>query len=76
MIYVYIFSGIFGTIIGLVRDATGPKYDGKYLHNLIRKLLGTTRLHETLTNVVIPAFDIKKLQPTIFSSYRVLLYIC
>ncbi|XP_030499933.2 patatin-like protein 3 [Cannabis sativa] len=61
--------GIFGSIIGSVQDATGPKYDGKYLHSLVQKLLGTTRLHETLTNVVIPAFDIKKLQPTIFSSY-------
>ncbi|KAJ6709802.1 PATATIN [Salix koriyanagi] len=29
------------------------------------------RLHETLTNVVIPTFDIKYLQPTIFSSYQV-----
>ncbi|PON43971.1 Patatin-related protein [Parasponia andersonii] len=63
-------SGLFGTVLGTVQDATGPKYDGKYLHNLITKLLGTTRLHETLTNVVIPTFDIKKLQPTIFSSYQ------
>ncbi|XP_062075323.1 patatin-like protein 3 [Humulus lupulus] len=62
--------GIFGSIIGSVKDATGPKYDGKYLHNLVNKLLGTTRLHQTLTNIVIPAFDIKKLQPTLFSSYR------
>ncbi|EXB96714.1 hypothetical protein L484_011759 [Morus notabilis] len=29
----------------------GPKYDGKYLHNLINGLLGTTRLHETLTYI-------------------------
>ncbi|XP_062102064.1 patatin-like protein 3 [Humulus lupulus] len=63
-------KGIFGSILGSVQDATGPKYDGKYLHNLVQKLLGTTRLHETLTNIVIPAFDIKKLQPTIFSSYQ------
>ncbi|KAH0989915.1 hypothetical protein GBA52_001398 [Prunus armeniaca] len=27
-------------------------------------------MHQTLTNVVIPTFDIKNLQPTVFSSYR------
>ncbi|KAE8683342.1 Patatin-like protein 2 [Hibiscus syriacus] len=31
--------------------------------------LGKTRLDQTLTKVVITTFDIKKLQPTIFSSY-------
>ncbi|KFK30330.1 hypothetical protein AALP_AA7G247800 [Arabis alpina] len=48
----------------------GPKYDGKYLRNLISKLTGEARLRDTLTNVVIPTFDIKKFQPTIFSSYQ------
>lgn len=62
-------SGFFGSLIGSVQDALGPKYDGKYLHKLINGLLGTTRLHETLTNIVIPTFDIKKLQPTLFSSF-------
>lgn len=49
----------------------GPKYDGKYLHQLVKEKLGDTKLSQTLTNVVIPAFDIKLLQPTIFSSYEV-----
>lgn len=49
----------------------GPKYNGKYLHKLVREMLGNKRLHQTLTNVVIPTFDIKCLQPTIFSSYDV-----
>ena len=49
------------------------KYDGKYLHNLVKEKLGNTRLNQTLTNVVIPTFDIKKLQPTIFSSFQVYL---
>uniref|UniRef100_A0A2N9J3X8 Patatin n=1 Tax=Fagus sylvatica TaxID=28930 RepID=A0A2N9J3X8_FAGSY len=48
-----------------------PKYDGKYLHKLLKEKLGDTRLHQTLTNVVIPTFDIKLQQPTIFSSYKV-----
>ncbi|XP_010548401.1 PREDICTED: patatin-like protein 1 [Tarenaya hassleriana] len=54
------------------RLLSGPKYDGKYLHELLRKLLGDKRLHQTLTNIVIPTFDIKKLNPTIFSSYKIL----
>ncbi|CDP11077.1 unnamed protein product [Coffea canephora] len=51
------------------KPVTGPKYDGKYLHNLLKQKLGETKLHQTLTNVVIATFDIKLLQPTIFSSY-------
>ncbi|KAL6318327.1 hypothetical protein AAG906_039419 [Vitis piasezkii] len=54
-----------------VTSLSGPKYDGKYLHNLVKEKLGETRLHQTLTNVVIPTFDIKCLQPTIFSTYQV-----
>ncbi|MBA0565902.1 hypothetical protein Golob_010757 [Gossypium lobatum] len=49
----------------------GPKYDGKYLHDIVREKLGETKLHQTLTNVVIPTFDIKQLQPRIFSTYEV-----
>ncbi|XP_042402740.1 patatin-like protein 2 [Zingiber officinale] len=46
------------------------KYDGEYLHSIIKNLLGETRLSETLTNVIIPTFDINLLQPTIFSTYE------
>ncbi|GAB4852103.1 Proteolipid protein 2 [Ancistrocladus abbreviatus] len=49
----------------------GPKYDGRYLHRIVKEKLGNTRLHQTLTNIVIPTFDIKRMQPTIFSSYEV-----
>ncbi|KAL2346386.1 hypothetical protein Fmac_000386 [Flemingia macrophylla] len=49
----------------------GPKYDGKNLEGLVREKLGETRLHETLTNIVIPTIDIKELKPKIFSSYRI-----
>ncbi|KAG0499392.1 hypothetical protein HPP92_004083 [Vanilla planifolia] len=55
----------------LLSAFSGPKYDGKYLHSIIEKLLGKTKLQQTLTNVVIPAFDVKLLQPTIFSSFEV-----
>ena len=57
--------------MNIFRSIVGPNYDGKYLHNLIKEKLGRTRLHQTLTSVVIPTFDIKSLQPSIFSSYEV-----
>ncbi|XP_078156931.1 patatin-like protein 2 isoform X2 [Carex rostrata] len=63
--------GMVGKAMKLLRAMWGPRYDGKYLHNIIRKNLGKTRLHQTVTNIVIPTFDIKRLQPTIFSTYEV-----
>ncbi|KAL5558904.1 hypothetical protein UlMin_035115 [Ulmus minor] len=54
----------------LIKSLSGPKYDGKYLHKLLKEKLGDLRLHQTLTNVIIPTFDIKRLQPIIFSSYE------
>ncbi|XP_052200766.1 patatin-like protein 2 [Diospyros lotus] len=57
-------------LITLIKALLGPKYDGKYLHDLVTDRLGNTKLTETLTNVVIPTFDIKKLQPTIFSTFE------
>ncbi|KAL5201807.1 hypothetical protein ABZP36_036161 [Zizania latifolia] len=63
--------GPFSRIMRIFRSMSGPFYDGKHLHEVVREKLGSTRLHQTLTNVVIPTFDIKWLQPTIFSSYKV-----
>lgn len=63
--------GLCAPAVKIIKVLTGPKYDGKYLHKLIEDKLGETKLHQTLTNVVIPAFDVSKLQPTIFSSYKV-----
>ncbi|XP_028808756.1 patatin-like protein 2 [Neltuma alba] len=48
----------------------GPKYDGKGLRHLIRSKLNQTRLNQTLTNVVIPTYDLKLSHPTIFSSFQ------
>lgn len=59
-----------GSMGKLLRSLAGPKYDGKYLHNVVREKLGEIRVHETLTNIVIPAFDIKSMQPIIFSTYQ------
>ncbi|XP_022766481.1 patatin-like protein 2 [Durio zibethinus] len=60
----------FSGVVNIIKRVLGPKYDGKYLHGILKERLGNTKLHQTLTNVVIPAFDIKKLQPIIFSSYE------
>ncbi|GLT69810.1 hypothetical protein SLA2020_419320 [Shorea laevis] len=54
----------------LINFLSGHKYDGKYLHELLREKLGNTKLHQTLTNVVIPVFDIKTNQPVFFSTYE------
>lgn len=42
----------------------GPKYDGKYL----RSELGNLTMKQTLTHTLIPTFDIKRLQPIIFTT--------
>ncbi|XP_078441178.1 patatin-like protein 2 [Wolffia australiana] len=64
-------SGPFAGLRRMIQGFQGPKYDGKYLHEIIYKKLGSTKLSHTLTNLVIPAFDIKNLQPTVFSSFAV-----
>ncbi|XP_022876080.1 patatin-like protein 2 isoform X3 [Olea europaea var. sylvestris] len=64
------FRGLLGLFEKLLKSIVGPKYDGEYLHKVIREKLGDTRLHETLTNVVIPTFDIENLQPIVFSKYQ------
>ena len=61
-------------MVGLFQSMAGPKYDGKYLHSVVQSLLGDKRVNETLTNVVIPTFDIKLLQPITFSRYDVIIF--
>lgn len=60
-----------GSVGKLFKSLAGPKYDGNYLHSVVREKLGEIRVHETLTNIVIPTFDIKTSQPIIFSSYKI-----
>ncbi|OIT20694.1 PREDICTED: patatin-like protein 2 [Nicotiana attenuata] len=61
---------LFGSLMKTLKSLMGPKYNGKYLHQVIEEKLGETQLHETLTNVVIPTFDIKNLQPKVFSTFE------
>lgn len=46
----------------------GPKYDGKYLRTLVKSILGNLTMKQTLTQLVIPSFDIKRLQPIVFTT--------
>ncbi|PIA46367.1 hypothetical protein AQUCO_01500119v1, partial [Aquilegia coerulea] len=62
--------GMLSSVRNMFTSAMGPQYDGDYLHSLLRNELGETRLSQTLTNVAIPTFDIKRLQPTIFSNFQ------
>lgn len=59
------FTGSLTSLLG------GPKYDGVYLKSLVEGLLANLTLKQTLTNVVIPSFDIKRLQPVIFTTRNV-----
>ncbi|URD93478.1 Patatin-like phospholipase [Musa troglodytarum] len=62
--------GAIAGAIESIRRILGPKYNGEYIRHIIKERLGCLKLHQALTNVVIPTFDIKQLQPTIFSSYK------
>ncbi|KAF9622682.1 hypothetical protein IFM89_032603 [Coptis chinensis] len=59
---------ILGPVKSLFGAIAGPKYNGKFLRTKVREVLGETKLHQTLTNILIPAFDIKLLQPTMFTT--------
>lgn len=52
-----------------LRTLFGPIYSGQYLHKLIKTNMKNTRLHETLTNVLIPAYDIVSQEPAIFTTF-------
>ncbi|XP_051137531.1 patatin-like protein 2 isoform X2 [Andrographis paniculata] len=64
-------GGLIGSAENTITQLRGPKYDGKFLHKILRDNLGQTRLSQALTSLVIPTFDIKNMQPTIFSSYEI-----
>ena len=49
-----------------------PEYDGVHLRRKIKEFCGDTLLAETLTNVVIPAYDMQDLRPLIFSTQQVI----
>nr|GMC47184.1 Patatin-like protein 2 [Ipomoea batatas] len=63
-------GGLFGKFRRGLASFIGPKYDGKYLHQVLQEKLGNTRLHQTLTPIVIPTFDITHFQPHVFTNYK------
>uniref|UniRef100_A0A0E0MND3 Patatin n=1 Tax=Oryza punctata TaxID=4537 RepID=A0A0E0MND3_ORYPU len=65
----HIFPQRWGKLASTVAAVWGPKYDGRYLRDMVREVLGETTVGDTLTNVVIPTFDVRLLQPVIFSTY-------
>ncbi|KAI3891919.1 hypothetical protein MKX03_026327 [Papaver bracteatum] len=63
--------GIFDNAKKWIHDMVGgPKYDGEYFHGLLRELVGQTRLHQTLSSVAIPAYDIKLRHTCIFTTEK------
>lgn len=56
--------------VWLCTKALAPLYDKSHLHQKITDIVGETRLADTLTNVVIPAYDMNGLHPVIFSTQQ------
>ncbi|KAI3453172.1 hypothetical protein Pfo_009835 [Paulownia fortunei] len=54
----------------LLKSLLGPLYHGQHLHSVLKEKLNSIKLSQAITNVIIPAFDIKRLQPVIFSTYE------
>ncbi|KAI3972646.1 hypothetical protein MKX01_019304 [Papaver californicum] len=57
-----------GSAVNIFSTVTGPKYKGHYFRSLVKKLLGDTKINQTLSSIVIPTFDMRLLQPIIFST--------
>ncbi|XVE61348.1 hypothetical protein DITRI_Ditri06bG0032300 [Diplodiscus trichospermus] len=55
---------------GIFKTVFFPKYDRKKLEKAIKEKVGNRKLCETLTNMIIPSFDIKLLQPMVFSTLK------
>lgn len=47
----------------------GPKYDATPLEGKINRLTGTLTLADTVTKILVPAFDVRRLNTVTFSSY-------
>ncbi|KAI3898006.1 hypothetical protein MKX03_027541 [Papaver bracteatum] len=57
-----------GSAVNLFSTVTGPKYNGHYFRSLVKKILGDTKISQTLSSIVIPTFDMRLLQPIIFTT--------
>jgi predicted acylesterase/phospholipase RssA len=57
-------------VANLLGEVTGPKYNGKFLHDKIKNLTNNVNIADTVTNIIVPTFDIKALQPVLFNTYE------
>ncbi|XP_026384418.1 patatin-like protein 2 [Papaver somniferum] len=57
-----------GSVVHFFSTVTGPKYSRHYFRSLVKKLLGDTKISQTLSSIVIPTFDMRLLRPIIFST--------
>ena len=48
----------------------GPIYDPKPMHEKIREITGDLRLDQTLTKILVPVFDVRRLFPRALSLYK------
>ncbi|KAL6654179.1 hypothetical protein ACP70R_007644 [Stipagrostis hirtigluma subsp. patula] len=62
--------GFLTPVANLLSVVRGPKYDGSFLHDKIKSLTRDVKIADTVTNIVVPAFDVKYLQPVIFSTFE------
>lgn len=58
---------IFANPRGRMRYLRGTKYDNRKLRELLHSKFGDTRISQALTEVVVPAYDLKHRIPTVFS---------
>ncbi|CAN6363437.1 unnamed protein product [Urochloa humidicola] len=63
-------AGFLTPVANLLGIFRGPKYNGVFLHDKIKSLTHDVRIADTVTNVIVPAFDVKYLQPVIFTTYE------
>ncbi|XP_006663045.2 patatin-like protein 1 [Oryza brachyantha] len=63
-------AGFLTPLVNMMGVVWGPKYDGSFLHDKIKSLTHDVAIADTVTNIVVPAFDVKRLQPIIFSTYE------
>ncbi|EOY10975.1 Phospholipase A 2A, IIA,PLA2A isoform 2 [Theobroma cacao] len=57
-------------VVRLWKFVFDPKFNGEKLKEVVEEKVGDRRLSETLTNVIIPSFDIKLLQTVVFSTLK------
>ncbi|KAK1604095.1 hypothetical protein QYE76_027768 [Lolium multiflorum] len=62
--------GLLNPVANLLGEVTGPKYNGKFLHDKIKNLTNDVTIADTVTNMIVPTFDIKALQPVLFNTYE------